>query len=135
MTQIKDNKIFEKTSFLSGNNTSFIGELYSKYLNNPETVPKSWRDFFNAFSTEKEIIKNEIQGPSWAPKKIYKRSITTKIKEAENKNVFSPVTTNQEKNVCLALDRQKWIEKGMKIRGQRQLWSDCGVSLTIKNVR
>ena len=97
MTQIKDNKIFEKTSFLSGNNTSFIGELYSKYLNNPETVPKSWRDFFNAFSTEKEIIKNEIQGPSWAPKKIYKRSITTKIKEEENKNVFFPVITDQEK--------------------------------------
>ena len=98
MAQIKDNKIFEQTSFLSGNNTSFIGELYSKYLNDPESVPKSWRDFFNAFSTEREIIKSEIQGPSWAPKKIYKPSITTKIKEeAENKNVFSPVITDQEK--------------------------------------
>jgi len=99
MTQIKDNKIFEKTSFLSGNNTSFIGELYSKYLNDPKSVPKSWQDFFNAFSTEKEIIQNEIQGPSWAPKKIYKPSITTEIKEEkENKNVFSPVITDQEKN-------------------------------------
>ena len=100
MAQIKDNKIFEQTSFLSGNNTSFIGELYSKYLNDPEAVPKSWRDFFNAFSTEKEIIKNEIQGPSWAPKKIYKRSTTTEIKEEEeNKNVFSPVITDQEKTI------------------------------------
>ena len=98
MAQIKDNKIFEQTSFLSGNNTSFIGELYSKYLNDPEAVPKSWRDFFNAFSTEKEIIKSEIRGPSWAPQKIYKRTTKTKIKEeAANKTAFSPATTEQEK--------------------------------------
>tara|TARA_B100001250_G_scaffold180777_1_gene155470 strand:- start:5304 stop:8186 length:2883 start_codon:yes stop_codon:yes gene_type:complete len=98
MAQIKDNKIFEKTSFLSGNNTSFIGELYSKYLNDPEAVPKSWKEFFNAFSAEKEIIKNEIQGPSWAPKKIYKHSITEKPEEEiASENVFSTTLTEKEK--------------------------------------
>ena len=98
MAQIKDNKIFEKTSFLSGNNTSFIGELYSKYLNDPEAVPKSWKEFFNAFSTEKEIIKNEIQGPSWAPKKIYKHSITEKPEEEiASENIFSTTSTEKEK--------------------------------------
>ena len=35
MTSNKDNLTFEKTSFLQGSNSSFIKELYLKYLNNP----------------------------------------------------------------------------------------------------
>ena len=69
MTSIKDNTIFDKTSFLEGSNSSFIEELYLKYINNPEKVPQSWREFFDGLDEDQKIIQTEIQGPSWSPKK------------------------------------------------------------------
>jgi len=45
MTSIKDNTIFNKTSFLESSNSSFIEELYLKYINNPENVPKVGENF------------------------------------------------------------------------------------------
>ena len=69
MASDKNNTIFEKTSFLQGSNSSFIKELYSKYLNNPKSIPESWVEFFDGLNEDQEIIKKEILGPSWGPKK------------------------------------------------------------------
>ena len=69
MTTIKDNTIFDKTSFLESSNSSFIEELYLRYTNNPENVSQSWREFFDGLDEDQKIIKTEIQGPSWSPKK------------------------------------------------------------------
>jgi len=69
MATNRDNKIFEKTSFLQGGNSPFIKGLYLKYLNNPKSIPKSWMEFFDGLNEDQEIIKNEILGPSWSPEK------------------------------------------------------------------
>ena len=69
MTSNKNNIIFTKTSFLQGGNSPFIKELYLKYLNNPKSIPQSWVDFFNGLDEDQEVIKKEILGPSWSPKK------------------------------------------------------------------
>ena len=50
MASNKNNLIFERTSFLHGTNSPFIEELYLKYLNNPEKIPQSWRDFFDGLN-------------------------------------------------------------------------------------
>ena len=47
MASNKDNIVFEQTSFLQGINSPFINELYAQYLQNPITVPQSWREFFD----------------------------------------------------------------------------------------
>ena len=75
MTSIKDNTIFDKTSFLEGSNSSFIEDLYLKYINNPQEVPESWKEFFDGLNEDKKIIQTEMQGPSWSPKKIHKIKI------------------------------------------------------------
>lgn len=80
MTSIKDNTIFNKTSFLEGSNSSFIEELYLKYINNPENVPQSWREFFDGLDEDQKIIQTEIQGPSWARKKNNISQIIDKVK-------------------------------------------------------
>ena len=80
MTSIKDNTIFDKTSFLEGSNSSFIEELYLKYINNPEDVPQSWREFFDGLDEDQKIIQTEIQGPSWSPKKNNISQIIDKVK-------------------------------------------------------
>jgi len=59
MTSIKDNTIFNKTSFLEGSNSSFIEELYLKYINNPENVPQSWKEFFDGLDEDQQIIQTE----------------------------------------------------------------------------
>ena len=40
------NNLFQKTSFLAGNNTDYIEEYYSQYLQDPNSLPESWRSFF-----------------------------------------------------------------------------------------
>ena len=69
MASNKNNTDFEKTSFLQGGNSPFIKELYLKYLNDPKSIPSSWLEIFNGLNEDQEIIKKEILGPSWAPKK------------------------------------------------------------------
>ena len=41
-----------------------------KYLSDPKSVPQSWEEFFNGLDDDREVIKKEILGPSWARKKI-----------------------------------------------------------------
>ena len=69
MSTIKDNTIFDKTSFLEGSNSEFIEELYLKYISNPDAVPQSWRKFFEGLNDDNKVIENQIKGPSWSPKK------------------------------------------------------------------
>ena len=69
MASDTDNTIFQKTSFLQGGNSPFIEELYLKYLQNPNNIPESWKEFFDGLNEDQEIIKKEILGPSWSPKK------------------------------------------------------------------
>ncbi len=40
------NDILASTSFLSGANATYVEELYARYLENPDAVDRSWRDFF-----------------------------------------------------------------------------------------
>jgi len=86
MTSIKDNTIFDKTSFLEGSNSSFIEELYLKYINSPENVPQSWREFFDGLDEDQKIIQTEIQGPSWSPKKNNISQIIDKVKISAEDN-------------------------------------------------
>ena len=69
MSSQENNIIFEKTSFLSGTNSSYIEKLYAKYVEDPTSIPDSWRQFFEGLGDQKDnIIEN--QGPSWAPSNI-----------------------------------------------------------------
>ena len=81
MASNKDNIIFEKTSFLQGNNSPFIKELYLKYLKNPKSVPQSWEEFFDGLDEDQDTIKKEILGPSWAPKKNNILNLNFDLKE------------------------------------------------------
>ena len=70
MPLYKDNSIYEKTSFLSKSNDTFIESMYLKYISNDLTLAQGWREFFDGLGEEKKYILNDIQGPSWKPNKI-----------------------------------------------------------------
>ena len=96
MASDKDNLIFEKTSFLQGSNSTFIKELYLKYLNNPKSIPQSWLEFFDGLGEDQEIIKKEILGPRWSPRK--KNNLETDlfnkdlVKDEKSTNKETPIS-------------------------------------------
>ena len=73
MSSSQDNNVFKKTSFLAGNNSAFIEEYYSDYLNNPNKLPEGWKEFFDGLKENKEIISKTLEGPSWNQKKKIKK--------------------------------------------------------------
>jgi 2-oxoglutarate dehydrogenase E1 component len=76
MSSSNDNTIYKKTSFLAGNNSEFINELYSDYISDPSSLPHSWRNFFDGLSDDEKLIYDNLRGPSWSPeKKIKKPSV------------------------------------------------------------
>ena len=58
MSIVKNNNIFEKTSFLGGNSSEFIEELYAQYVQNPESISSQWKEFFDGLRDNKEEIIN-----------------------------------------------------------------------------
>ena len=97
MSSSKDNNIYKKTSFLAGNNSSFIEEFYADYISDPNSLPKGWRAFFDGLSEAKEIISKSAKGPSWAPKKITtKRDLAIKDIEDEKKVSEEEVNTSEQ---------------------------------------
>ena len=56
----------DATTFLSGANAEFIAELYGRYLENPQAVDESWRQFFAEFRDDPQAAKAERAGAPWA---------------------------------------------------------------------
>ena len=71
---------YKKTAFLSKSNSTFIEEMYMKYVNNDPTLPDSWVKYFTEIGEEEDIIINEINGPSWSPSKKVSKNKTQFVK-------------------------------------------------------
>ena len=71
---INSNQKFEKTSFLSQSNSSFIEQMYLKYINKDSSLPLDWKKYFDELKEETSIAIKELEGPSWKPKKTEKNN-------------------------------------------------------------
>src|SRR5690554_6501807 len=54
-----------ETSFLYGANAAFVEEMYTRYLDDPNSVDPSWRAFFAATPDSAENVRAAVEGPSW----------------------------------------------------------------------
>ncbi|MFT4968141.1 MAG: 2-oxoglutarate dehydrogenase E1 component [Candidatus Deianiraeaceae bacterium] len=61
-------------------NLAYIAELYTKFLQNPQSVDKSWKDYFQDNTEEMESIKQDLKKSCWN---------TARISIIGNKNEFS----------------------------------------------
>ncbi|OGT31144.1 MAG: 2-oxoglutarate dehydrogenase E1 component [Gammaproteobacteria bacterium RIFCSPHIGHO2_12_FULL_35_23] len=62
--QINDMLSYWKSSYLEGDNLTYIEELYEKYLKNPDSVPLQWQAYFdeiNDHKFSKDVSLNEIR--------------------------------------------------------------------------
>ena len=60
---------YQKTSFLSKTNSSFIEEMYLKFINQDENIPESWKKYFEDIGEDLSIVAKELNGPSWGSNK------------------------------------------------------------------
>ena len=53
------------TTFLTAANAGFIAELYTRFLEDPDSVDESWRRFFSDLKDDLPAVLAELRGPSW----------------------------------------------------------------------
>ena len=56
---------YQKTSFLSKTNSSFIEEMYFKFINQDKSLPESWKRYFEDIGEDLNVVAKELNGPSW----------------------------------------------------------------------
>ena len=76
---------FKKTAFLSKSNSTFIEEMYLKFVNKDPSLPDSWREYFSEIGDQAEEVVNEINGPSWSPSKKVSINKEQKLKNGNHK--------------------------------------------------
>ena len=101
---------FEKTAFLSKSNSTFIEDMYIKFVNNDPTLPDSWRKYFDEIGDEADIVVNEINGPSWSPSK----------KIAINKEQYLKNDNEQRSELEIIKSNANSIKAVAMIRSYRQ---------------
>jgi len=58
----------ELDTVLFGGNATFVAELLSRYIADPNSVDPSWRSFFAGLDEDGRAIIDDIRGASWAPR-------------------------------------------------------------------
>ena len=57
-----------ETSFLYGSNSTYLAELYARYLEDRSSVDESWQRFFAELADQAPSLAADFQGPAWAPR-------------------------------------------------------------------
>ena len=79
----------KKTSFLSKNNSSFIENMYLRYIDKDPSLPDSWYTYFSDLNEDLSLITKEIEGPSWRKKKISQSFENNDLKILEQQKIDS----------------------------------------------
>ena len=116
MSSSKNNLTYKKTSFLAGNNSEFINEFYADYLSDPKSIPESWRRFFEGLSDKNELVKENLNGPSWSPERNKKRNLKT-LKEKEKEENSSNIEFDAIKQASKDSVRAIMLIRAFRIRG------------------
>jgi 2-oxoglutarate dehydrogenase E1 component len=117
MSSSKNNIVYKKTSFLAGNNSEFIKEFYADYISDPNSLPESWRNFFDGLSDDEKLIYQDLNGPSWSPEKKIKKPISFTKKRnihAENSTDLSSSSVKQASKDSV---RAIMLIRAFRIRG------------------
>ena len=115
MSSSKDNTTFKKTSFLAGNNSEFINEFYSDFLSDPNSLPDSWRQFFEGLSDKEKLIYEDLKGPSWSPEK--KNKVKLIDQKSDNNDKLKDISADSIKQSSKDSVRAIMLIRAFRIRG------------------
>ena len=117
MSSSDNNITYKKTSFLAGTNSEFINEFYADYISDPNSLPESWRKFFEGLSDDDKLIYNDINGPSWSPEKKIKKLKSVLVSKKENKDKHSDINLETVKQASKDSVRAIMLIRAYRIRG------------------
>ena len=117
MSSSNNNTIYKKTSFLAGNNSEFINEFYADYISDPNSLPESWRKFFEGLSDDEKLIYEDLKGPSWSPEKKNIRLPSEFNTKNVAKDVSSDTNLNSVKQAAKDSVRAIMLVRAYRIRG------------------
>ena len=80
---------YGKTSFLSKSNSSFIEEMYLRFIEKDPNLPESWKDYFKSLDEDLTSVAKEIEGPTWQPNRKEININKEKYKKEFDKTVDS----------------------------------------------
>ncbi len=117
MSSSKNNIVYKKTSFLAGNNSEFIKEFYADYISDPNSLPESWREFFDGLSDDEKLIYQDLNGPSWSPEKKIKKPRSFKEKQDIHDENSTDLNSSSVKQASKDSVRAIMLIRAFRIRG------------------
>ena len=117
MSSSNNNTVYKKTSFLAGNNSEFINEFYADYISDPNSLPESWRMFFDGLSEDEKIIYDNLKGPSWGPQKKIKKPFSKLEENKVNNGNTIDLNSNSVKQASKDSVRAIMLVRAYRIRG------------------
>ena len=117
MSSSNNNNIYKKTSFLAGNNSEFINEFYADYITDPNSLPESWRNFFDGLSDDDKLVYDNLKGPSWSPEKKFIKRQIIKNNEHKSKDQSVNIETKSIKQASKDSVRAIMLIRAYRIRG------------------
>ena len=116
MSSSNNNNTYKKTSFLAGNNSEFINEFYSDYLSDPNSLPESWKLFFDGLSDNEKLVYKNLRGPSWSPEKKNKKISVNQNQKIKNETI-SNLETDEVNLATKDSVRSIMLIRAYRIRG------------------
>ena len=117
MSSSNNNTLYKKTSFLAGNNSEFIKEFYADYISDPDSLPESWKKFFEGLSDDEKLIYEDLKGPSWSPEKRIRKPAAKLKKNLETQDISSDLNLSTIKQATKDSVRAIMLIRAYRIRG------------------
>ena len=117
MSSSNNNTIYKKTSFLAGNNSEFINEFYADYISDPNSLPESWRKFFDGLRDDKNLVYDNLRGPSWSREKKIRKPAAHLKENFNNKEISTDLNLKSVKQASKDSVRAIMLIRAHRIRG------------------
>ena len=82
-----------------------------------DSLPESWRKFFDGLSDDEKIIFDDIKGPSWSPEKKLKRIKISKDEKKEIGEINANINLDLVKQASKDSVRAIMLTRAYRIRG------------------
>ena len=107
-------EVFLDATILNGLNSTYIADLYEKWLENPKSVDSNWNDWFS--DMQNTGSSNDI--PSWAKGKAFEE----KLENLEHKN--SSLSSEEMRKVSIDSLRAVMMIRAYRARGHLEAKTD-----------
>jgi 2-oxoglutarate dehydrogenase E1 component len=110
-------ELLERTSFLNSANSTFVAELYARYLKQPAMVDPEWQAFFDELKDDAPDILKDLIGASWAPRATAVIGTETAAEVLKTNGAAAPAANGALSDVTRDSIQALMIIRSHRVRG------------------